>query len=91
MINRFFRKYLSIIFIVATFMGVFHHHNDFKQHNDCKICTVQSSIANADTPVTPCYITKLELVHESVVGSLASLHVSKVYNALHARAPPKIS
>ena len=72
-------------------MGVFHHHNDLKQHNDCKICTVQASIANADTPVDTLYLTKLDLVHEGVVGSLTSLHVKKIHNHLKARAPPKIS
>jgi len=91
MINRFFKKYLSIIFIIATFMGVFHHHNDLKQHNDCKICTVQSSLAHADTPVEAHYLTSLELINESVVTALISLHVTKIDNQLKARAPPKIS
>jgi hypothetical protein len=91
MIYRFFRKYLSIIFVLATFMGVFHHHNDLKQHNDCKICTVQSSLAHADTPVEAHYLTNLELVNESVVTVLVSLHVKKIHNYFHARAPPKIS
>ena len=91
MINRFFRKYLSIIFVIATFMGVFHHHNDLKQHNDCKICTIQSSIANADTPVDTVYITKLEIFSESIATAFASLHVQKIYNPEKARAPPKIS
>ncbi|WP_457748472.1 hypothetical protein [Sulfurimonas sp.] len=91
MIYRFFRKHLSIIFILATFMGVFHHHNDLKQHNDCKICTVQSSLAHADTPVAVQYFTKLELFNESIVAPLLSLHVKQTYNPLQARAPPKIS
>ncbi len=72
-------------------MGVFHHHHDLKQHNDCKICTVQSSLAHADTPVEVHYLTKLEILHESIFTPLASLHVKKVHNQLNARAPPKIS
>ena len=91
MINRFFSKYLSIIFILATFMGVFHHHSDLKQHNDCKICTVQSSLAHADTPVDAHYLTYIEIFTESILTPLASLHVKQVYNFIQARAPQKIS
>jgi len=91
MINRFFKKYLSIIFIIATFIGVFHHHSDLKQHNDCKICTIQSSIANADTPVDVVYITNLDLFYDSIVSPLQNLHVKKISYQLQARAPPKIS
>jgi len=90
MINRFFKKYLSIIFIVATFMGVFHHHNDLKQHNDCKICMVQSSLTHVDTPVDAHYLTDLEIFTESILTPLVSLHVKQVDNFIQARAPPKI-
>ena len=72
-------------------MGVFHHHNDLKQHNDCKICTLQSSIANADTPVDTTYITNLDLYHESIVASPQNLHVRKIASLPQVRAPPKIS
>ncbi|QOP42497.1 hypothetical protein FJR45_00405 [Sulfurimonas sediminis] len=91
MITHFFKKYLSIIFIIATFMGVFHHHNDLKQHNDCKICTVQSSLSHADTPVAVDYLTELEILRESIITPLILLHVKQIYTTLYARAPPKIS
>ncbi len=90
MIHRFLKKYLSIIFLLASFMGVFHHHNDLKQHNDCKICMVQSSLAHADTPVAVHYLTKLELSTESILTPLVSLHVRQVFNFIQARAPPVI-
>ena len=76
---------------MATFMGVFHHHNDLKQHNDCKICTLQSSIANADTPVDVVYVSNIEIFAESIVTPLVNLHVRKIYNQFKVRAPPKIS
>ena len=91
MINRFFRKYLTIIFITATFMGVFHHHNDLKQHNDCKICIIQSNLAQVDTPVEVQYLTSLELLNESIATAHISLHVKQVHNYFQVRAPPKIS
>ena len=90
MIYKFLRKYISIIFIVATFMGVFHHHNDLKSHNDCPICTLQSSIADADTPTQTPYFTKLNILHDDLILKLISLHSKGITNPLHARAPPKI-
>lgn len=91
MINRFFRKYLSIIFVFATLMGVFHHHHDLKQHNDCQICSIQSSIANADTPVDVVYLSQLDIASESIVVKFINLHSKKTKNYLNARAPPYIS
>jgi hypothetical protein len=88
MIRRFFRKYLSIVFAVATLMGAMHHHNDLKQHSDCKICTVQSNIAHADTPVDAVYLTQLDIYRESITTQLVSLHSKTVQSTLHARAPP---
>ena len=85
------KKYFSIIFILAMFMGAFHHHNDLKQHNDCQICTVQTNIANGDLPTDVMYLTKLEIVRESVTTKFASIHTNKLQNQLNARAPPKIS
>lgn len=72
-------------------MGVFHHHNDIKQHSDCKICLLQSSIANADTPVDVVYLSHLDIKSESIVVALNNLHSKKTPNYLNARAPPHIS
>jgi len=91
MINRFFRKYLSIIFVIATLVGVFHHHNDLKQHHDCQLCTIQSSIANADMPVDVVYLSQLDIVSEAIVVEFANFHSQKTKNTLNARAPPSIS
>ncbi len=91
MIIAFFKKYLSIFFILATFMGVFHHHDDLKQHNDCQICTIQSNISNADTPTQTVYLTQIEQLSESVLTKLESFENSKIISTLKARAPPTIS
>jgi len=77
--------------MVATLMGVLHHHNDLKQHSDCKICTVQSSIANADTPVDVVYLTKLDIYIEFISTELTNLHSKVQQNSLNARAPPFFS
>jgi hypothetical protein len=90
MFKYFIKQYISIIFILATFMGVFHHHNDFKQHNDCQICTIQASIADADTPVAVVYFTRLNIASTSTLKIQKISHAKTVTNPLKARAPPTI-
>jgi len=89
--SKLSRKYFSIVFIVAIFMGVFHHHNDLKQHSDCKICTIATNMAHADTPTDIVYLTNLDIFHETIVAKLISLHSNKIQNQLQARAPPNNS
>ena len=50
-----------------------HHHNDLKQHSDCKICTIKAGMANADTPVDVVYVSELEIFHEAIVAELENL------------------
>ena len=88
MLKVFVKKYISIIFLLSTFLGVFHHHDDILQHNDCQICVIQSSIADVDTPSDTVYFTKLELFSESTKGNLPKLSLIKHYSQLNARAPP---
>ncbi|MDF1877515.1 hypothetical protein JHD47_06760 [Sulfurimonas sp. SAG-AH-194-L11] len=88
---KFFKNYFSIIFVVATLMGVFHHHDNLKPHNDCQICTIQSSIADADTPVEKFYLSTLEQNSEATLTPLFSLTQKELYSTLQARAPPFIS
>ena len=87
---KFLHKYISIIFIIATLIGVFHHHDDFKIHNDCQICTIQSSIADTDTPSQTSYFTQLDILHDNLALKLISLDSKTITSPLHARAPPKI-
>jgi len=91
MLRRFFKKYFVIIFIIATFMGVFHHHNDFKQHLDCKIHLLKTNLAAIDTPVEVAYLTQLSVVSDAVVTPLFNLHSDLNQKSFHSRAPPKIS
>jgi len=84
------KEYISLIFIVATFIGVFHHHNDLKQHNDCQICTIQSSIADADTPVEAIYFTRLDIKPDDIVKTSKSIYSKTLTNPLKARAPPSL-
>ena len=90
MFKYFTKKYIALIFVLATFMGVLHHHDDFKVHNDCQICTIQSSIADADTPVEVLYFTQLNIASKSTVKIPKTRHSKTLTNPLKARAPPTI-
>jgi len=84
-------KYLSIVFVFATLLATLHHHNDFQEHNDCQICTIQNSIADADTPSDTIYITLLTLPSKRVITHLQNLQAQVSEHILSARAPPLFS
>ena len=88
MINKFLRNYLSIIFIFATLLSVSHIHNDLEQHNDCEICTIVSNTQDIDTPTDSTYLSIIDIVAESPLKKLTSLHTSEFTLNLNARAPP---
>ena len=88
MLHKFLKKYISIIFIISTLVGIFHHHNDLKQHSDCKICVVKSNITDIDTPSEVKYFTKLDIISEYIVAKLINFHIRNPKNPLQARAPP---
>jgi len=86
---KFVQKYFTIVLLLASFMGSFHHHKDGLQHSDCQICTLVSSIANADTPVKAVYLTELSLTSEAILTPLQTLTSLKLHT-YNARSPPKI-
>jgi len=88
---KFIRQYISALFIVAMSMGIFHHHNDLKQHNDCQICTISHNLTDIDTPIVVSYLTTLTLQSESITAKLSDLHQKKVTSTLKSRAPPLFS
>lgn len=91
MIEAFVKKYLAIVFVLATLMGVFHQHHDLKPHNDCQICTIASEISNADTPSEKIYLTQLNIDSESILVASHTLVNTQVNSTLNARAPPQFS
>jgi|GEM_PF-610004 len=91
MIQKFLRKYLSIIFIFATLFSVSHIHNDLAQHSDCQICIIEANTQNIDTPTDAVYLSIIDVVAESPLKELISLHAVELTTNLKARAPPSIS
>jgi hypothetical protein len=84
-------KFFSIVFVLATMMGVFHHHDDLKPHTECQICTIQSSIADADTPSQTLYLSKIEFFSASTASQFPNNHAYKQLITFKARAPPVFS
>ena len=88
---RFLKQNLSILFMLANFMGSSHHHGDLQSHADCQICVIQSNVADVDAPVDALYLTPLCARHEKIETKLKPKIQDKEQNSLHARAPPKFS
>jgi len=84
-------KYISIIFVISTFMSSFHHHNDLQEHNNCQICIVQSNIADIDTPTDVTYLTLFSTPSEATLVNLQNLQTQKQHLTSTARAPPLFS
>ncbi|MBU0632879.1 hypothetical protein KKA17_09545 [bacterium] len=85
--NRF-RNLLGALFIVATLLGAMHHHDDFKSHSDCQVCTLQLNLSSGDIPTEPIYLQELSNYSEKIITEGKSLHVSFLISNVNARAPP---
>ncbi len=85
------RKYFSIVYLLATLLGALHHHDDLKQHNDCKICLVKSTLSHADTPDTAVVLPPVDFLSAPVPGRLTVTVIARIPTSLQARAPPKFS
>jgi len=84
-------RYISIIFIIATFMGSLHHHDDLRTHSDCQICSIQHNVADIDTPIDVSYLTLFSATSEATFVSLENLQTKKQQLTFSARAPPLFS
>ena len=84
-------KYISIIFVIATFMGSFHHHDDLQEHSNCQICIVSHNVADIDTPTDVSYLTLFSNPSEATLSSLESLQTQHNQLFFSARAPPLFS
>ncbi len=91
MTTKFLKKYFAIIFLLASFAGSMHHHDDLLQHDDCKVCVVQSNILNADLPSDAIYLSQIDNRSEGIITKLVSLHLEILPNEYHSRAPPLFS
>ncbi len=82
------KNILSIVVLVATFIGASHHHNDLKSHSDCQICTISASVTNIDTPSDVVYLTSLTIFHEAILSQLPRFTSKHIDSLNNSRAPP---
>ena len=88
MTYKFMHKYLSIVFLLASFMVTFHYHNDLKAHSDCQICTISASVTTIDTPNNVLYLTPLTILHEAILSTLPRFTSKHIDSYNNSRAPP---
>jgi len=86
--KRFFTKYLLGVVVFSMLLGVMHHHNDLKEHSDCKICVVQSNILNGDTPQKISYVEDINHIDTFARFDFANLYKPFVKKYFFSRAPP---
>jgi len=84
-------RYISIIVMLASFMGSMHHHSDVKQHSDCQICTIQHNVTDIDTPVDISYLTLFFLDSVATIVTLTNLQTQTLNLSVSARSPPLFS
>ena len=78
------------MFLVATFLGAFHHHNDTGLHQDCSIHILEASLISGDIPPVS-LLEKIENVYHIPQEAIA-IHIdTSVHFAYSGRAPPYFS
>ncbi len=85
------RRYFIVVYLLATLFGVLHHHDDLKQHTDCKICLIKLTLSYADTPDDAVVLAPVDFLSAPVQGKLSVAVISRIPTSLQARAPPKLS
>ncbi len=76
--------------LAATLLGVLHHHDDLKPHNDCPICVLQSNLSSGDMPQETPLLT-VENLPVDIAASPVILKISSRPTRLSARSPPYLS
>ncbi len=78
------------MFLVATFLGAFHHHDDTGLHQDCPIHILEASLVSGDIPLTS-LLGKIEIVYQILPEAIVTHTDTSVYFGYFGRAPPYFS
>jgi len=84
------KKLLASLFLVATFLGAFHHHDDTGLHQDCPIHILEASIASGDIPLIS-LLEKIEVIYQVSQEAIVLHTDTSAYFAYFGRAPPYYS
>jgi len=88
--KHFVKVYISIVFLVMTFIGSFHHHDDLAQYDDCQLCVIISHSSCADVPTDTVFLSKVIHILESIPPKYQNLYRFIKITNVHSRAPPNI-
>ena len=78
------------MFLVATFLGAFHHHDDAGLHQDCPIHILEASLVSGDIPLTS-ILEKIEVVYQLPLEAVVAHTDTSVHFGYFGRAPPYFS
>ncbi len=84
------KKLLASLFLLATFLGAFHHHDDTGVHQDCPIHILEASIVSGDVPLIS-LLEKIEIIYEIPPEAIAIHSDTSGYFGYFGRAPPYFS
>lgn len=86
----YIKKLLASLFLVATFLGAFHHHHDTGLHQDCPIHILEASIISGDIPPKS-LLEKIEIVYQAPLEAFVPHPDTAVTTTYFGRAPPPFS
>ena len=84
------KKLLASLFLVATFLGAFHHHDDTGVHQDCPIHILEASIVSGDIPLISLF-EKIDISYQIPQEALNINIDTSVHFGYFGRAPPYFS
>ena len=85
--DSYIKKLLASLFLVATFLGAFHHHNDIGVHQDCPIHILEASLVSGDIPLLSLF-EKVDIAYPAPAGSISIYIDTSVNSGYFGRAPP---
>lgn len=84
------KKLFASLFLVATFLGAFHHHDDTGIHQDCPIHILEASLVSGDIPIVS-LLEKIDISYLSP-SEVHDIHADTSLSFTYfGRAPPVFS
>jgi len=80
-------KLTVVWLLLATFIGVLHHHNDLRTHVDCSICTIQSNLVDSDVPQL-FTLAEIQDTFIQICKPQESVYDFNTHSTYLSRAPP---
>jgi len=85
--NAYVKKLLASLFLVAIFLGAFHHHDDGGVHEDCPIHILEASLVSGDIPLLALF-EKIDISYPLPAESIGVYIDTYGNSGYFGRAPP---